>query len=288
MKSLERVIGELPEMWISLELALGDKGQGQDQRVSGTRVPPIPLSVTTAAVMDSLVEWVSAGASRVAEMINTTDPSPASRTTQGHGQAIVDGCRLLRTNLDRLLESESDTVSVWLGPKETGRPGETWTDSFGNRRGIKLVDMTGVDIALEIQRQHRLGRAILGHTQPRQRQPLPCPLCSSATVYRTVRTIRGKVYDDVACDSCGRGGTYDWFSRMVGVALHHIDQEDKINEAERIEAWLSCEQMWLQAQTAEWIAAKTTWQLSLLLDPAVAGLPVETFAREILGIGEAA
>lgn len=283
IKSLDRVIGELPEMWISLELALGDKGQGQDQRVSGTRVPPIPLSVTTAAVMDSLVEWVSAGASRVAEMINTTDPSPASRTTQEQGQAIVDGCRLLRTNLDRLLESESDTVSVWLGPKETGRPGETWTDSFGNRRGIKLVDMTGIDIGLEIQRQHRLGRAILGHTQPRQRQPLPCPLCSSATVYRTVRTIRGKVFDEVNCDSCGRGGSYDWFQRMVGVALHHIEEE-RVTEDERIEAWLSAKALYERSQVAEWIAAKTTWQLSLLLDPAVAGLPVETFAREILGL----
>lgn len=227
VRTLERVLGELPEMWVALELALGDKHTGSDEHVSGTRQPPIPISVATAAVMDSLVEWISAGAARVAEVLNTADPSPGSRTTAEHGRAVVEGCRLLRTNLSRLLDSEADPVMVWLTSKETGRPGETWTDSLGTRRGIKLVDMTGIEIALEVQRQHKLARMILGHTQPRQRQALPCPLCSSVTVYRTVRTIRNKVYDDVNCEVCGKGGTYDWFQRMVGVALHHIEEEQE-------------------------------------------------------------
>lgn len=227
VRILERVLGELPEMWVALELALGDKHTGSDEHVSGTRQPPIPISVATAAVMDSLVEWISAGAARVAEVLNTNDPSPGSRTTAEHGRAVVEGCRLLRSNLSRLLDSEADAVNVWLGPKETGRPGEQWTDSLGTRRGMKLVDMTGIELGLEIQRQHKLARMILGHTQPRERQALPCPLCSSITVYRTVRTIRNKVYDDVNCEVCGKGGTYDWFQRMVGVALHHIEEEQE-------------------------------------------------------------
>lgn len=232
IRILDRVMGELPEMWVALELALGDKHSGTDQRVSGTRTPPIPISVATAAVMDSLVEWISAGAARVAEVLNTADPSPGSRTTAEHGRAVVDGCRLLRTNLFRLLDAEADAVMVWLTPKETGRPGEIWVDSLGTRRGIKLVDMTGIEIGLEIQRQHRLARMILGHTQPRERQALPCPLCSSVTVYRTVRTVRNKVYDDVNCEVCGKGGTYDWFQRMVGVALHHREDEQHADNAD--------------------------------------------------------
>jgi hypothetical protein len=243
VRSLERVVGELPEMWVALELALGDKHSGTDEHVSGTKNPPIPISVATAAVMDSLVEWVSAGAARVAELLNTADPSPGSRTTAEHGRAVVDGCRLLRTNLYKLLDSEADAVSVWLSPKETGRPGETWTDSLGTRRGVKLVDMTGVEMALEIQRQHKLARMILGHTQPRLRQTLACPLCAAVTCYRTVRTIRGKVFDDVECETCSKQWTYDGFQRMCGVALEYLADEKE----EHAKAWLEAERLWLAA-----------------------------------------
>lgn len=228
VKTLEKVLGELPEMWVRLELALGDKQGGQEQRVSGTRVPPIPLSVSVAAVMDSLVEWISAGAARVAEIVNTADPSPNSRTTQEEGQAVVDGCRLLKTNLGRLLTAESEPVMVWLGPKETGRPGESWVDSFGNRRGIKLVDMTGVEIGLEIQRQHKLARTMLGITSPRSRQTLACPLCCSMTVFRTVKTVRSRVYDDVSCDTCRKHWTYEDFQTICGVALRAIEDQEAV------------------------------------------------------------
>lgn len=209
VRGLERTISELPAMWFELERALGDKSVKPQQRVSGTRTPPIPLAVDVSALQDSLIEWISTAAGRVADVMGMDSPEPESRTTQAHADAVVRCVRILKPNLDRLLSSEAEPVTVWLTGKESARPGESWTDVFGNRRGTKVIDMTGIEIALELSKLHRLARSMLGHTAPRQIQALPCLFCEAPTVYRVVDRRRdGTVSDYVTCDSCGV--TRDW------------------------------------------------------------------------------
>jgi hypothetical protein len=231
---LERVLDELPEMWLNLHVSLGDKGTNTDQRVSGTRQPPIPIAVEVDASKTAISEWVAAGASRLAEAMGMDDPTPQSMSDAEHGRSVFNGCKLLRTNLSMLLSSEPDSVMVWLSPKETGRPGESWTDSLGKRRGTKVVDMSGIEIGLELKRQHKQARMLLGHTQPKIRQSLPCPLCAAVSCFRIVRTVREKVYDTVECEACLKQWTYDRFQQMCDLALEYL-KEQNVEEAERIE-----------------------------------------------------
>jgi hypothetical protein len=101
-------------------------------------------------------------------------------------------------------------------------------------------------------------------------------------VYRSVRTIRGKVYDNVSCTSCGASGDYDWYQRMVGVKLHHM-KEDRVTEEERLTAWLAGEALWLQLQDALGRLERLERGLYLAGTPEFAALPAGQFAREVLG-----
>lgn len=215
VKALERALEELPQLWVRLQLALGDKHTGQGQKVSGTRTLPIPLSTAAEELQAGIVEWLCAAAARVAEQLNADDPQPTSRITAEHARIVQACIRLITPHIDKLLASETDAVTVW------GREGDATT----------LTDMSGVDIALELKRLHKRAKLLL--EGPGGQRDLPCPLCESLTVHRHVyKNIAGKVHDIVVCDSCGKDWDYERYGQICEVAERHINEEDAEDEVD--------------------------------------------------------
>lgn len=216
---MERAVKDLPETWVALHAAMGDNNRRPDQKVSGSASNPININLHADSLKVGIADWLCAAAARVAEALNVDDPQPKSNTDAEQARVVVACCRLLEPNLGKLLESKSDAVMVWRLQRDWDKDNKEWWQ----KDQLSPEDMSGVEIGLELQKKHKLARSLLGHTKPRMRQTLACPLCSAMAVYRTVRTVRSKVYDDVTCDSCDKQWTYADFQTICGVALRAIE-----------------------------------------------------------------
>lgn len=278
ISSLRRFIDEAPETWLSLQEALGDRSMRAGEKVSGTKSPPIPIDVEVDAAKEALTEWLIAAAARVAETMGVDDPQPKSRTDDEQHR-IIDACtRLVAPNVDRLLDSPMDAVTVWR------RTGESTT----------FVDMSGVDIALELDKVNTRIRRILGTTTPKQWLSLYCPDCDTKTLYRTV-DVRGdgKVRDEVSCATCQLSWPYERYSQLCLI----VAKEDEMQRAElekqladeRLRSWLTAESLWKECESWRTLANLSNEHADRLragfeaaLDPRFASMPVSEFAKEVL------
>lgn len=267
ISSIERFIEEATKTWDSLQEALGDRSMRGGEKVSGTKSPPIPIDVEVDAAKEALTEWLVVAAARVAETMNVDDPQPKSRTDVEQ-RRIVDACsRLITPNIDRLLDSPPDSVTVW---RKTGE-------------SLTYVDMAGTDIGLELDKVNTRIRRILGTTTPKQWLTLYCPDCDTKTLYRTV-DVRGdgNVRDEIACATCPLKWPYERYQQLCLI----IAQEDEMQRAEleqqladeRLRAWLTAEKLWLEVQRLQ----RFERGFQAALDPAFATMPVGQFAEEVM------
>jgi hypothetical protein len=229
---------------VALSVAIGDKRVGASEKVSGSKSPPIPLNVDVEAAQEAVVWWLQIAAARIAEKLGIDEPEAQSRITTEHAR-IVEACvRLLRPHVDTLLASPEDSVRVWR------RTGES--SSF--------VDKSGIDIAAELVRAHRNARRILGATTPRFRLSMPCPACSSPSLFRRVDKTDAGVRDEVSCDACRVMWTHDHYLRLVSI---FVADEQERQEREDMAINLELQQ---RAELAEYLLAEKVWQMSLARD----------------------
>lgn len=248
-----RSVDELPEMWLRLHTSVGDKAIRRSDKVSGTRVLPVPLNLDVDALKLSIVEWLTAAAAVVAVQLNTADPSPANATDREHGEVVGKCVRLLTPHLDKLLGAPADCVTVW-------RRERVWDKDnleFWQKDTPAQEDMSGIDIAAKLVRTHKLARSLLGQTNPRYRLSLPCSGCEAPTLFRKIdRQPDGDVMDTVSCDSCGRVTPYKHYEFLATV---FVDEEKKRLAEEEAEVNAELER---RATAAEQRAAELEAKLS--------------------------
>ncbi|MDP7703200.1 MULTISPECIES: hypothetical protein [unclassified Mycobacterium] len=250
-RNVHTVITESLTVWDSLHNALGDRAmRGSSERISGTKTPPIPIDVEVDAAKDALAEWLIAAAARVSEYLNTDTPQPKSRIDREQ-RRIVQACtRLVEPNIDRLLQAPAETVTVWR------KTGESTT----------YVDKTGIDIALEIVRCHRVAHAILGDQNTHQSVQLACPNCHTRRCSRTVTHRKnGGVDDFVACAECKSSWTFEIY--QFRCRRDAEDMEATHMDAEKLKQFeTTIEDERTKRTWAEWLLAEMTWKFTLALD----------------------
>ncbi|OYN80439.1 hypothetical protein CG716_09960 [Mycolicibacterium sphagni] len=250
-KHVQAVVDDSPAVWDSLHGALGDRSMRAGQeRVAGTKNPPIPIDVEVDAVKDALADWLVAAAARVAELLNVDDPQPKSRIDREQ-RRIVGACtKLVSPHVDALLAAPAESVTVWR------KTGESRT----------FVDKTGIDICLEIVRCHRVAHAILGDQHIHQSVQLPCPNCHARRCSRTVTTRKnGDVDDLIACAECKSSWTYEIY--QFRCRRDAEDMEDAKLEAQERQSFTELiEQERTARELAEYLLAELRWKFSLALD----------------------
>lgn len=250
-RHIQTVIDDSLTVWDSLHDALGDAAmRAAQERVNGTKSPPIPIDVEVDAAKDSLADWLIVAAARVAELLNVEDPQPKSRIDQEQ-RRIIDACtRLISPHLEQLLESPADTVTVWR------KTGESTT----------FVDKTGVDICMEIVRCHRVAHAILGDQHIHQSMQLPCPNCHARRCARTVTTRKsGDIDDLVACGECKSGWTYAIYQFRCRRDAEDMEATKMdVKERQQFETDLETERGC--REVAEWLAAERLHYLTRIAE----------------------
>jgi len=239
-RSVVRVVEDSPEMWVSLELAIGDRSRRIGERVGGTPSPRINLNVAVEDVQGRLVEALVLAAARVSESLGVDDPQLKSRANAEQARVVQACTRLLRPHIGKLLDSPSDATVQWR------RTGEShhW------------VDKSGIDLAADLVRVHRDGRRELGATTPRFRLSMPCPQCASVSLFRRVDKTDDGVRDSVTCDACGISWSHDSYLRLVSIFLE--DEQERQAEEEKV----ANQELEARAAAAEAKAAELDEKLS--------------------------
>lgn len=231
--AVQRAIDDLERDYLELAAAIGEKRIGPRDHVSGTPEPPIPLNTSTDALARSLAEWADAALAAVSVVMGIDHPAPY----RGRGfprpdhRVIKTACQVLRANVDRLLAAPSEPLMTW------GRDGFT----------INIVDMDGIDIALQLLRCHRQVIGVLGDPNPRERLAMPCPVldCGAPTLGRSNGST------DVTCTSCGGRWTEREYAWLAGLLVTDLQKEER--EA-RVLEWLLAEKAWENEQLEAGIA----------------------------------
>lgn len=252
----ERVVDGLLDDWDALEVLLGVSARSEGQRVAYTPTPGIPLNVEAEARQVELLELADIAAEMITGAVKEWcdrdgHPIPAAdayrppRQQRAHLAAAVD---IIADNFATLLAVPAEPVLRWdrSGERRGEEPAEyrkagprtyIGLDADGNEldgRGGRWLELSGVDVALEIWQVHGKVRGMFGARQRdmRRRMPMPCHGCGNRTLYREYGQ------ELIKCTTCppnsdaGRGWTEEQYNRLAGLSRFHMQvvKEDEVKE----------------------------------------------------------
>lgn len=213
---IESAIGQLPRDWQELRAALGDRAATTGAKIRSTPTPAIPISTRKEALMAAIVDMADRAAAIVSDALHTGQPATyhgrgfptAAQRTLAVSMAITE------PNVDLLALAPAEPALVWKKPHRCdthqhlighteailadAKPDELTKAHEHVRRAYaaagacddcngwgqwgqerELIEMSGLDIALELVELHNQTRAELGKTRLRHRYPMPCPRCGN-------------------------------------------------------------------------------------------------------------
>ena len=200
---LARKLAELPEMYVSLYLAL-EPGSAAGERVSGSRTAPVPLAAEVEALMAETVRLLS-------------DAEADLRTFLGWPTPLAESQRRAPAHVTT---SAGSTVPGYLGDSRGGFT-ITRTVQFLTTHVESLLclpaDTDGKRTANVLLTHHRKIRRVIGLaegervTAPRRAEP--CPSCER-------KALREPVGEQtVECGYCGRTWPKDKYERMFAISV---------------------------------------------------------------------
>jgi hypothetical protein len=213
-KHIESAVRQLPRDWADLRATLGERAANTGQRIRSTPTPAILISTRKEALMAAIVDMADRAAAVVSDALNTGQPATYhGRGYPPHAQhTLRASISITEPHIDLLAIAPAEPAIVWKKPKRcdthahligsaesmlaAAKPRQIrqahdcvrrayaaagacedcngWGD-WGQER--ELIEISGLQIALELVELHNQARAELGVTRLRHRFPMPCPRC---------------------------------------------------------------------------------------------------------------
>ncbi len=197
---LERILPELPHLWLSLRGMLVPGDAADDSLARGTRTPPLPLRVdplvTAELMLDELTRWEEVLRDRMG-----MNPAPGGRSIERAAIHVKRASRLLAQTVPSLLALGPTPHMIW-------QRGGTYTEIED--------DIDGYDAAVRLLALHRTAQRVAGHSVLVHHLPAPCPVCEA----QTLRRLDGDDY--VRCSTCGTVSTEDQYDWLVLVLAYDL------------------------------------------------------------------
>lgn len=206
-----RALG-LPALVRELHLRLAPGGGADRPRVSGTQERPLPIRADVYELTRQIEDVALSWAEVVADVVRIR---PARN---------VDGALLLlHLHSWRLLEIQAWPMrrSVPFADDGTVTAGDDDLGLTMAGGALLIVELDGVDGAIELLDRRARARRLLGHVRSRTALPLPCPSCREQTLVLWAGS------DTVDCDSdeCAYRIAYGDYGRLVRniVRMNRLD-----------------------------------------------------------------
>ncbi|MFQ2844840.1 hypothetical protein [Mycobacterium paragordonae] len=207
-KRIQSAAQQLPRDWFNLYRALGEHAALTGQRIRSTPTPAIPISTRKESLMRAIVDMADRAAAMVSNARNIKQP--VSYKGRGYPtqpeHTLRASIELVEPHIDVLASAPTEPAVIWAKPRRCDHHADLigqaeaigidpapayemagdcdecngWGEHGQERR---LVEMSGLEVAIELVELHNQTRAELGLTRLREEYTMPCPDCGSR-VYR--------------------------------------------------------------------------------------------------------
>ncbi len=252
---VKQTIERIPDAYIACYLALepGRRYQPDTGNVRSRRAEaPLPLDAEASAAMGRILEVVVCWHDVVVAAANLSGTVTSNLGRGRGGVAITTACRTLVAHLDTLLDQPAWSVTrsvphhrvarTYRAPVPDYGDVTTWVtvteplladDTLGMVRGsghaTTILDLDGVDAALELLALERQTQATLGDVAGDTHLAAPCqnPDCGASELYL------GNGSDYVRCRACGEEWPSKDYQRLAAILLAEAqDQATDLKEAQ--------------------------------------------------------
>lgn len=237
---VERAIASLPEDFTRLSFLLA-RAQQEEERVSGSKDPGLPLAADTDAFMREIV-YIALSWEIEVRCVNRLSDIPEDHRRMG--VELATASRILARHFDTLIALPARDMRRYAPPKRVRelaceaeraeRDGEDVPEVYvrwdASGDAWEYVTMDGTTAALELLGLHGRARGMLGLSPQRRRiTEVPCDECKAKTLIQREAASGGWV-PAVSCTNCPNsytGARYDLLmGRVYQVQLQALKAEE--------------------------------------------------------------
>lgn len=195
-------LADLPRMWAAVHSEIGNKGTANGPKVSSSRTPPLPISLSVDALLRDVEMVLNSWDERVRQVARlvTADTTLNRRASV----SVRTACIVLAAHLDTLLSLDDEPMLRYFDLNQLPDlpPGTPGLVHIGAEYAEVLLDLNGADAGLEVLNLHYRCRKLLSETRPPARHvPVPCRQCGYRSLYE--RRTWDDQADGARCRHCG-------------------------------------------------------------------------------------
>jgi len=207
-RHIARCLDELPEKYVDLRSQMGAKNQQSDDRVSGSRTPPVPVRLDYDELIRDMLLILCSWDERIADVQRLERPLTSLSRHRRDEIALPAAVITLSAHFDRLLALPSAPMRRIRSLRAAAEMPEGTPGLVHPVAGYveAIVDLDGTDAGLELVSLHYRARSALRQTNPppEKLEGVPCKQCDHLSLQRAAppRSPEGCEYWS-ECDLCG-------------------------------------------------------------------------------------
>lgn len=203
-----RCLGELPEKYVELRVQLGAKSQISEDKVSGSRTPPVPVRLDFDAIIRDMILILCSWEERLAHVERLERPYTRLSRYRRDEVALPAAVDTLTAHFDRLLALPAEPMMRVRSLRAAAELPEGTAGMVHADAGYAecILDLDGADAGLELIHIHYRARSALRMTNPppERLDGIPCRKCEMLSLERAAppRSSEGIEYWS-ECTQCG-------------------------------------------------------------------------------------
>lgn len=240
LDKLRMAVKGLPRDYQRISEAIGERRPADGAKVARTAAPEIPINPYREMLLARIVDLADRAADIVECELHMTGKNrrrgdqpavagrgyAAVRESKPDGATTVDrAVSVLLPTLDVLVESGKDWHMVWAPIPD----GDKEWDRYEHGQPRDIVELDGLDVALQIVDLSRAVYDEMGLARLRHHEPMPCPAVNhtgkACGAYTVGRNDGRAEYDCTTCGAVWPEREYDW---LVGRVLDEIQEQEEM------------------------------------------------------------
>jgi len=223
-RHIARCLDELPEKYVDLRSQMGAKNQQSDDRVSGSRTPPVPVRLDYDELIRDMLLVLCSWEETLRSAAHLTPLDTIMSRYRRDEVALPAAVSVLTAHFDRLLALPSAPMRRIRSLRAAAEMPEGTPGLVHPVAGYVevVVDLDGTDAGLELVSLHYRARSALRQTNPppEKLDGIYCRQCEQLSLYRAAppRTPEGIEYYS-ECNNCGHLMTIQEYRQWV--QLYH-------------------------------------------------------------------
>lgn len=230
-RHIARCLDELPEKYVELRSQIGSKSPQGDDRVSGSRTPPVPVRLDYDALIRDMLLVLTSWEEVLRTSASLTPLDTVMSRRRRDEIALTAAVALLTAHFDRLLALPVAPMRRIRSMRQAADlpPGTLGLVHPAGDYAEIIIELGGADAGLEIINLHYRARSVLRQTNPppERLEGVPCRKCDLLALERAAppRSPEGTEYWS-ECSQCGHLMSRDEYVNWVKLYAAWVESQE--------------------------------------------------------------